>query len=74
MWAVELRREASLGALQDRIGPPQLPDLSLELDDPGRVRRRGNRPRAHIDLGQLHPGAQRLLMHTELDGDPSDRP
>ncbi len=41
--AVELGREKSTRGTQDRIGPPQLGVLPLQLPDPGRIRSRGPR-------------------------------
>ena len=58
---------------QDRVRPPQLPDLLLELLDPRRLSR--GHPRLHpvVDLGLLDPATQRLGADPELLGDSSDR-
>ena len=65
-WAVELRREESRRGLQDRVRPPQLTVLPLQLGDPrGRVHRRRRRTRG--PLGRVaEPVPQRRPRDPEL--------
>src|SRR5580658_520387 len=55
---VELGREENRGVLQYLVGPPELPDLLLEV--PQFLALVSREPRAHaaIDLGPAHPGKQ----------------
>src|SRR5690606_40826479 len=50
----------------------QLADLLLQRLDPCRLLRRGTRPGPVIDVGLLHPVAQRLRPDPQLGGDPLD--
>src|SRR5689334_3626321 len=52
--------------------PPQFPVLPLQLGDPLRVRRRGARPLATVDLRLLDPVPQGLPVDAQLVRHPSD--
>src|SRR4051794_7499133 len=70
--AVELRREESRCALQDLVGPPELPVLPLQLRDALTVRRARAGPLATVDLGLADPLAQGFGPHPELGRDAGD--
>src|ERR1700691_4978262 len=55
---------------QDLIRPPQLTVFPLQLRDPHLILCRGTRPRPVIDLGLLHPAAQRLGVNAQLAAHP----
>src|SRR5688500_17283344 len=70
---VELPREESRRRLENLVGAPQLPVLTLELLDPLGLRAGHPRTLARIGLGLAHPTAQRLRGHPELLSDRPDR-
>ena len=61
-WAVELRREESRGRLQDRVRPPQLTVLLLQLLEPPRLVTRDPRTGPRIDLDLLDPAPQLVAV------------
>src|SRR5690606_14510096 len=56
-WAVELRREESRRAAQDRVGPSQFSDLLLQLRQSLGVAGRSSGPIPGVDLGLGDPVA-----------------
>jgi hypothetical protein len=61
LWAVQLRREESRCRLQNRVRPPQLANVTLQLRDPGRLagRRAGPLvPTAHRDTSSGQPSLE----------------
>ncbi len=58
---------------QDFIRPPQVAVLPLEFGDPTCLVAGDARPVAFVDLGLLHPVAQRLGIDPELLTDPPQR-
>ncbi|GAP60664.1 hypothetical protein AHiyo1_42360 [Arthrobacter sp. Hiyo1] len=69
----QLRREENRRLAKDRVRPPQLTDLTLELGEPDRVIARGPGPQPLVDLGPAHPGPQRFRIDPELLSDPAVR-
>jgi hypothetical protein len=65
--------QKSRRGLQDRIRPPQLTVLPLQLHQPTPIITRHPRPGAGIDLGLLHPAAQRIPVDTQLLPNPTTR-
>ena len=59
--------------LQDRIRPAQLPVLPLQLHQPTPIIAGDSRSGAGIDLGLLHPAAQRVTVDAQLLTDPATR-
>ncbi len=59
--------------LQDRIRPPQLAVLPLQLHQPTPIIAGHPRLSAGIDLGLLHPTAQRVTVDAQLLPDPTTR-
>jgi hypothetical protein len=70
---VELRREESRRGTQNLIGPQQLLHLLLQAADLGALLRRDPRPHALVDIGLVHPLADRLDSEARLPGDPLHR-
>src|SRR5207245_2162814 len=62
----ELGREKSARRAQDRVDPAQLSVLPRQRPDPRRIRRRGPRPQAPVDLRLLSPAAQRVGFDPQL--------
>src|ERR1019366_10787013 len=60
--------------LQNRVRPPQLTILQLEVSDPLRVRGRRSSPQTTIDLSGANPITHRLGMNAQLLSDPTDSP
>src|SRR6266516_6201754 len=67
-WSVvaQLGREKSTRGAQDRVGAAELGVFPFQLADPGRIRGRGPRPLARVDLGPLHPAAERVAADSQL--------
>src|SRR5699024_11292643 len=66
VWAVELRREESRRGLQDRVGPPQLSHLTLQLSKALGLVGAGTGAISGVDLGLDHPVAQGLAVDAQL--------
>lgn len=66
MWAVELHREESRRAAQDRIRPAQLLDLTIQLGQPGHIIGCRSGPGTAINLRALGPASQRVGGNIEL--------
>jgi hypothetical protein len=73
MVAVELRREESPGALQDLVGPAELPVFTLQAPQPFTFLGREPGAESFVGLGDPHPAAEGLSGHAKLVADRADR-
>src|SRR5690242_8183213 len=66
-------RRKSARRAQDRIGAAEFGVFPFQLADPRRVPARGPWSLPGIDLGPLHPAAERVAVDSQLPADPPAR-